>query len=88
MTLGAKSLFAISLFISSSATLALSSIYFLENISFLLIVSLRVLIGAAHGIVFPITYTLWAQWAVADERGTLSSIGFCGTNIGTGTKFD
>jgi sugar phosphate permease len=84
--LGGKLLFAISLFTSSLATLALSSIYFLENISFRLVVSLRILIGAAHGIVFPVTYTLWGQWAVPNERGTLTSIGFAGTNIGAGKK--
>ncbi len=79
-------MFASSLFTSSLATIALSSIYFFENISFILVVSLRILIGIAHGIVFPVTYTLWAQWAVPNERGTLSAIGFSGTNIGTGKK--
>jgi MFS family permease len=76
-------LYAISIFISSLATIALSSIYFLPNHSFLFVVSLRFIIGAAHGVLFPVTYTLWAQWAVPNERGTLTSIGFCGTNIGT-----
>ncbi len=79
-------MYAMSIFISSLATIALSSIYFLQNSSFLLVVSLRILIGAAHGIVFPVTYTLWGQWAVPNERSTLSSIGFCGTNIGTCKK--
>jgi sugar phosphate permease len=76
-------MYAASIFISSLATIALSSIYFLQNASFLLLVSLRILIGAAHGALFPVTYTLWSQWAVPNERGTLSSVGFCGTNIGT-----
>ncbi|UJR18809.1 hypothetical protein I4U23_021936 [Adineta vaga] len=31
---------------------------------------------------FPATYTLWSQWAVQEERSTLTSIGFCGTNFG------
>jgi len=84
--MGSKIMCAMSLFISSLATIALSSIYFLPDYSFLLIVSLRILIGVAHGIVFPVTYTLWSQWAVPNERGTLSSIGFCGTNIGTGER--
>ena len=83
MTLGAKSLFTIAIFISSLATFTLSSLYFFEKISFLLIVILRIIIGAAHGVLFPVTYTLWAHWAVPNERGTLASIGFSGTNIGT-----
>jgi MFS family permease len=86
ITMGAKSICAMSLCISSLATIALSSIYFLQKSSFLLVVCLRVLIGAAHGTVFPITYTLWAHWAVPDERGTLSSIGFSGTQLGTCKK--
>ena len=77
-------LFASSIFISSLATIALSTAYFFENISFPLVFSLRMLIGAANGVLFPVTYTLWAQWAVPNERGTLSAIGFSGTNIGTG----
>jgi len=81
--MGAKKLYAMSIFISSLATIALSSAYFLPNISFFLVVALRILIGAAHGVLFPVTYYLWAQWAVPDERGTLSSVGYCGTNIGT-----
>ena len=84
--MGAKLLYAIAIFISSLATIALSSIYFLERYSFFLVVSLRILIGAAHGVLFPVTYSLWAQWAVPDERGTLSSVGYCGTNIGTCKK--
>ena len=77
-------MFAISILTSSLATVALASIYFFERISFLLVVSLRIIIGAAHGIVFPVTYTLWAQWAVPNERGTLAAIGFSGTQLGTG----
>ncbi|UJR21297.1 hypothetical protein I4U23_024388 [Adineta vaga] len=83
ISLGAKLMCSIAICISSLATFALSSIYFLENSSFLIIVSLRILIGAAHGVLFPVTYTLWSQWAVPNERGTLTSIGFCGTNLGT-----
>ncbi|CAF1527284.1 unnamed protein product [Adineta ricciae] len=83
ISLGAKLMSAIAIFLSSSATIALISIYYFENISFLLVVSLRILIGAAHGTLFPVTYTLWSQWAVPNERGTLASIGFSGTNIGT-----
>jgi predicted MFS family arabinose efflux permease len=72
--------------ISSLATIALSSIYHLENASFILMVSLRILIGAAHGTVLPLTYTLWAHWAVPDERGTLLSITFCGASMGAGKR--
>ena len=84
--MGAKLIYAVSVFISSLATIALSSIYYLENASFILMVILRILIGAAHGTLFPVTYTLLARWAVPDERGTLSSVGFCGTNLGTGRR--
>ena len=49
-------------------------------------VSLRILIGAAHGTVFPLTYTLLAHWAVPDERSTLLSITFCGGSIGPGKR--
>ncbi len=49
-------------------------------------VSLRILIGAAHGTVLPLTYTLWAHWAVPDERGTLLSITFCGASMGAGKR--
>jgi sugar phosphate permease len=77
---------AMAVFISSVATIALSSVYFIEGSSFFLVVALRILIGAAHGVLFPVTYTLWAQWAVPNERGTLTSIGFCGTNLGTGKR--
>ncbi|CAF1272103.1 unnamed protein product [Adineta ricciae] len=83
ISLGAKLMSATAVFFSSSATIALTSIYYFENASFPLVVSLRILIGAAHGILFPVTYTLWSQWAVPNERGTLASIGFSGTNIGT-----
>jgi predicted MFS family arabinose efflux permease len=81
--MGAKRMYAMGVFISSLATIALSSLYYLENISFPLIVALRILIGAAHGALFPVTYTLWAKWAVPDERGTLISLSFSGSNIGT-----
>lgn len=84
LTLGAKKMFAIAIFISSLATIALSGIYFLENAAFFLVISLRIIIGAAHGVVFPVTYTLWTHWAVSSERATLSSIGFSGVNIGNG----
>ncbi|CAF3970941.1 unnamed protein product [Adineta steineri] len=83
MTMGAKRMCAMAICISSLATIALTSIYFLKNNSLIIVVSLRILIGAAHGTLFPVTYTLWSQWAVPNERGTLTSIGFCGTNIGT-----
>jgi ACS family sodium-dependent inorganic phosphate cotransporter len=84
--MGAKRMYAMALFISSLATIALSIIYYIENISFPLIVALRILIGAAQGAIYPATYTLWSKWAVPDERGTLLSISFSGSNIGTCKK--
>jgi MFS family permease len=84
--MGAKRMYTMAIFISSLATIALSGLYYLENISFPLIVALRILIGATHGAVYPVTYTLWAQWAVPDERGTLLSISFSGSNLGTCKK--
>jgi len=86
VTMGAKLVCAISIFISSFATIALSSIYFFQTRSVPLVVSLRILIGAAHGPFYPVLYTLWGQWAVPNERSTLMSIGYCGTNIGTCKK--
>ena len=44
---------------------------------------LRFIIGIAHGVLFPATISLWSVWAVPQERSTLASIGFCGTQCGT-----
>jgi len=62
-------------------------IYFLNDIHFILAVILRVLVGFGHGPLFPATYTVWSMWAVPLERGTLTAIGFCSTNLGTGEVY-
>jgi sugar phosphate permease len=72
------------LLLSSTASLAMALIYFVDNIYFILAVILRILVGLGHGPLFPATYTIWSKWAVPLERGTLTAIGFCSTNLGTG----
>lgn len=57
--------------------------YFMSSTHFILIFVLRLIIGLAHGVLFPATVALWSVWAVPQERSTLNSIGFCGTWLGT-----
>lgn len=85
MKYGAKRVFAYCLLTSTLATLALSMIYKMRDTRFLFnfIVILRVFVGLGHGAIFPATYTIWTSWAVPDERGTLTSISFSGTHVGT-----
>ena len=61
----------------------MSLIYFLDDVGLYLAIVLRVITGIGHGPLFPATYTLWSMWAVPLERSTLTSIGFCSTNLGT-----
>jgi MFS family permease len=81
--IGAKRTFAFGLLLSSTATLAMAIIYFLHSFYFPVAVILRVIAGIGHGPLFPATYTVWSMWAVPLERSTLTSIGFCSTNLGT-----
>ncbi|CAF3466602.1 unnamed protein product [Rotaria socialis] len=81
--LGVKWVFAGSLGVSSLATLALTVMYVMENTHFITLFVLRVIIGLAHGVLFPATVALWSLWAVPQERSTLASIGFGGTHLGT-----
>jgi len=55
----------------------------MSSTHFILILLLRIIIGIAHGVLFPATIALWSVWAVPQERSTLASIGFCGTFLGT-----
>ncbi|CAF2871474.1 unnamed protein product [Rotaria sp. Silwood2] len=82
-SIGVKWVYAGSLGISSLATLALITMYMMSNTHFILAFVLRFIIGLAHGVLFPATVSLWSIWAVPQERGTLASIGFCGTHLGT-----
>lgn len=84
ITLGPKKMFAGSLLFSSIATLGISCIYFMDTYSFYLALLFRVVIGFAHGPIFPATYTVWSKWGVKHERSTLTAIGFCSNNLGTG----
>ena len=83
---GPKKLFTLSLLFSSIATVAIPSIYFLEDFHFYVALLFRAIIGFTHGPLFPATYTFWSKWAVPLERSTLASIGFCSNNIGTCTS--
>ncbi|CAF0979024.1 unnamed protein product [Didymodactylos carnosus] len=80
---GAKRVYAISLLISSIATLCLNLMYFMSDTQFILMVMLRFIIGLSHGVLFPATVALWSLWAVPAERGRLVSVGFSGTHLGT-----
>jgi MFS family permease len=80
---GAKQIFTGSLLLSSIATLGMCCIYFMDTFSFYLALLFRMVIGFMHGSLFPASYTVWSQWAVTAERSTLTSIGFCGNNLGT-----
>ena len=62
-------------------------IYFLRDIRFIVAVILRMLVGLGHAPLFPATYTVWSMWAIPLERGTLTAIGFCSTNLGTGEVY-
>jgi sugar phosphate permease len=62
----------------------MAAIYFLHDIHFILAVILRAVVGVGHGPLYPATYTFWSMWAVPLERSTLTSIGFCSNNLGTG----
>lgn len=55
----------------------------MSNTQFFVIFILRFIVGLAHGVLFPATISLWSVWAVPEERSTLASIGFCGTQFGT-----
>ncbi|CAF0885983.1 unnamed protein product [Rotaria sordida] len=59
------------------------AIYYLHDMYFTFAVIFRVIVGLGHGPLFPATYTFWSMWAVPLERSTLTSIGFCSTNLGT-----
>ena len=83
ITWGPKRLVAISILLSSIATVAIPVIYFIENYQFYFALAFRVVIGFTHGPLFPATYVFWSMWAVPLERSTLTSIGFCSTNLGT-----
>ncbi|CAF4811116.1 unnamed protein product [Rotaria sp. Silwood1] len=85
MSIGAKRVFAYCLLTSSLATLALSVIYTMAEtqVLLILIIVLRIIVGLGHGALFPATYTIWVSWAVPNERGTLTSISFSGTHVGT-----
>lgn len=61
----------------------MAGIYFLNDYQFIFAVIFRLITGFGHGPLFPATYTFWSMWAVPLERGTLTSIGFCSTNLGT-----
>ena len=82
-TIGAKWVYAGSLFTSSVATLASTMMYMMSSTHFSLMFALRFIVGLAHGVLFPATIALWSLWAVPQERSTLASIGFCGTHLGT-----
>ncbi|CAF3185752.1 unnamed protein product [Rotaria socialis] len=82
-SIGPKWVFATSLTVSSTATLALTIMYVMSSTHFALMFILRFIIGLAHGVLFPATISLWSVWAVPQERSTLASIGFCGTQFGT-----
>ncbi|CAF0997152.1 unnamed protein product [Adineta ricciae] len=82
-TIGAKWVYAGSLFTSSVTSLAMTSMYLMPSTHFTLMFTLRFIIGLAHGVLFPATIALWSLWAVPQERSTLASIGFCGTQFGT-----
>jgi MFS family permease len=83
MKIGAKRMFAFSILLSSTSTLAMALLYFMHDHHFILAVILRILSALGHGPLFPGTYAFWSVWAVPLERGTLTSIGFCSTNLGT-----
>ncbi|CAF4866876.1 unnamed protein product [Rotaria sp. Silwood2] len=81
--IGAKRTFAFGILLSSIATLAMVTVYYLDDFYFIIAVILRIITGLGHGPLFPSTYTFWSMWAVPLERSTLTSIGFCSTNLGT-----
>ncbi|CAF0852556.1 unnamed protein product [Rotaria sordida] len=81
--IGAKRTFTFGLLLSSTATLSMVAIYYLHDMYFTFAVIFRVIVGLGHGPLFPATYTFWSMWAVPLERSTLTSIGFCSTNLGT-----
>ncbi|CAM2714683.1 unnamed protein product [Rotaria socialis] len=83
ITFGARRTFAFGTLVSSIATLAMVAIYYVDEMHFILAVIFRVIVGLGHGPLFPATYTFWSMWAVPLERSTLTSIGFCSTNLGT-----
>ncbi len=83
MKLGGKLVFTIGILLGSAATLGMALLYFLHDYHFIVAVILRALVGLGHGPLFPTTYTFWSVWAVPLERGTLTAIGFCSTNLGT-----
>ncbi|CAF0755767.1 unnamed protein product [Adineta steineri] len=79
---GPKLVFAASLLFSSIAAVGISSIYFINDFNFYVALFFRVIIGFAHGPLFPTTYTFWSVWAVPAEKSTLTSIGFCSGSLG------
>ena len=86
MKIGAKRTFLFSLLLSSSASLMMGIIYFLNRGALVVAVFLRVLTGLGHGPLLPATYRVWSLWAAPAERSTLTAIGFCSSNLGTGNE--
>jgi len=84
MAIGAKRTFFYGILLSSIASSAMVSIYFFSRAHFIIAVILRIIVGIGHGPLFPATYAIWSMWAVPLERATLTSIGFCSNNLGTG----
>ncbi|XP_037945913.1 putative inorganic phosphate cotransporter isoform X3 [Teleopsis dalmanni] len=48
-----------------------------------LVCALRVIQGLSQGVVFPSTHTILSKWAPVDERGTLGTYCYAGSQFGT-----
>ncbi|XP_054722802.1 sialin-like, partial [Uloborus diversus] len=77
--LGAKWLLGVTLLASSCLT---SATPLLCDLGPVFVITLRVLLGLIHGMMYPGCYALLSRWAPAPERSTLLSVCVIGTHFG------
>ncbi len=46
------------------------------------LIAARFVTGIVHGVMWPAVASMWAHWAVPQERSTLISLGSAGSQIG------
>ena len=79
MKFGGKWVNFVAIFVGSIATL-LTPVGAYWNFRILLIS--RFLVGIVHGVMWPAFSSMWAHWAVPEERSRLVSISNAGAQIG------
>ncbi|CAC5419728.1 SLC17A5 [Mytilus coruscus] len=76
---GGKRIYGIAMAISGIATL-LTPVF--ARTSVILVYVLRVILGLATGVVFPVGHSMWGRWAPPLERSKLIATSYVGASIG------